>query len=61
MQSLNILVRRLWLHLNAHSRMQFVALMILVMFAYFAEILSIGAVVPMSVYFCHISNSYLIS
>ena len=44
--SLNIVVLRLWLHLNAHRRMQFGALSILMMFASFAEILSIGAVVP---------------
>jgi len=46
MQSLKILVQRLWAHLNAQRRMQFAALLILMMFASFAEILSIGAVVP---------------
>ena len=44
--SLNIVVRRLWLHLNAHRSMQFGALSTLMMFASFAGILSIDAVVP---------------
>lgn len=40
------LLRRLWLHLSHRRRIQFVLLMCLVVVSAFAEIVSIGAVVP---------------
>lgn len=40
------LVSRLWSHLESHRRRQFLGLLILMILASFAEILSIGAVLP---------------
>lgn len=40
------LLKRLWQHISARRRWQFIALLILMVFASFAEVLSIGAVLP---------------
>jgi ABC-type multidrug transport system fused ATPase/permease subunit len=40
------LLRRLWRHINARRRSQFVLLFLVMMLAAFAEVLSIGAVLP---------------
>lgn len=40
------LLKRLWRHISVRRRWQFVALLILMVFASFAEVLSIGAVLP---------------
>ena len=45
-QSLNKLLSRLWNHISPHRRGQFGLLLILMIFASFAEIVSIGAVLP---------------
>lgn len=45
-QPITHLLRRLWHHISTHRRRQFVLLLVLMLFASFAEILSIGAVLP---------------
>lgn len=40
------LLNRLWLHLNARRRLQFVSLLLLMLLASLTEILSIGAILP---------------
>ena len=40
------LLHRLWRHISLHRRQQFGLLLVLMLFASFAEILSIGAVLP---------------
>jgi ABC-type multidrug transport system fused ATPase/permease subunit len=45
-QSITQLLCRLWLHISLRRRKQFALLMILMILASFAEILSIGAVIP---------------
>ena len=45
-ESLNILVRRLWHHLELRRRIQLLSLLFLMIFASIAEIASIGAVIP---------------
>ena len=40
------LLRRLWQHVSPHRRSQFILLLVLMLFASFTEILSIGAVLP---------------
>ena len=45
-QSITQLLGRLWCHLSARRRGQFVLLLVLMLLASFAEILSIGAVLP---------------
>jgi ABC-type multidrug transport system fused ATPase/permease subunit len=45
-QSITQLLRRLWHHLSARRRSQFVLLLVLMLLTSFAEILSIGAVLP---------------
>lgn len=44
--SLSLLFRRLWRHIGRHRRIQFGFLLLLMLFASFFEILSIGAVIP---------------
>lgn len=46
MQSITQLLGRLWLHTSIRRRRQFVLLLVLMIFASFVEILSIGAVLP---------------
>lgn len=45
-QSLQQLLRRLWRHINPQRRVQFAVLFSMMIFASFAEIVSIGAVIP---------------
>jgi ATP-binding cassette, subfamily B, bacterial PglK len=45
-QPLTKLISRLWHHIGLHRRKQFLLLLILMIFASFAEIISIGAVLP---------------
>ena len=45
-QSINVLLRRLWAHITPRRRGQFGLLLVLMIFVSFAEILSIGAVLP---------------
>lgn len=45
-QPITILLKRLWSHVGPRRRLQFVLLLILMLLASFAEILSIGAVLP---------------
>lgn len=45
-QSMSTLIRRLWRHISPRRRGQFGLLLILMIFASFAEVLSIGAVLP---------------
>ena len=44
--SLFSLIRRLWLHMALRRRKQFGLLLILMIFASFAEVFSIGAILP---------------
>ena len=44
--SITTLLRRLWHHISPHRRGQFMLLFVLMLLASFAEILSIGAVLP---------------
>jgi len=45
-QSISSLLKRLWHHISPHRRVQFSLLLVLMLLASFAEILSIGAVLP---------------
>ena len=45
-QSLQQLLRRLWRHITPQRRLQFAVLFLMMIFASFAEIVSIGAVIP---------------
>ena len=45
-QPLKILLKRLWRHINKRRRMQFSLLLILMVASSFAEVVSIGAVIP---------------
>ena len=45
-QSIKQLLKRLWLHISPHRRGQFGLLLVLMLLASFAEIISIGAVLP---------------
>jgi ATP-binding cassette subfamily B protein len=45
-QNIFLLLRRLWLHISPGHRRKFALLLILMILASFAEILSIGAVLP---------------
>ena len=45
-QSISTLLKRLWQHISTRRRRQFGLLLVLMLFASFAEILSIGAVLP---------------
>ena len=40
------LLSRLWSHISSRRRMQFGIILILILFAAFAEIISIGAIIP---------------
>ena len=45
-QSITTLLKRLWHHVNHRRRRQFCLLLVLILMASFAEVLSIGAVIP---------------
>ena len=45
-QSITLLLKRLWRHIGPHRHRQFGLLLMLMLLASFAEILSIGAVLP---------------
>lgn len=45
-QSISQLIRRLWHHISSRRRMQFSILLLLMIFASFAELVSIGALLP---------------
>jgi len=45
-QPINLLLKRLWRHISTRRRRQFALLLVLMLLASFAEILSIGAVLP---------------
>lgn len=45
-ESITTLLRRLWLHINPRRRGQFILLLLMMLLASFAEVLSIGAVLP---------------
>ena len=45
-KSLPELVRQLWKHLDKNKRIKFFFLVIIMIFASFAEVISIGAVIP---------------
>ena len=45
-KSLPELVRQLWKHLDKNKRIKFFFLIIIMIFASFAEVISIGAVIP---------------
>jgi len=45
-QSISSLLKRLWYHLNRRRQIQFGALLLLMIFASFAEIISIGSILP---------------
>lgn len=44
--SLSQLLRRLWVHIDAHRRLQFALLFLLMILASFAEVISIGTILP---------------
>ena len=45
-QPINLLLKRLWRHVSTRRRRQFALLLVLMLLASFAEIVSIGAVLP---------------